>query len=173
MRGALAWLCDSFPQRAAKVRRLLVDGGFTPEEAGDAVRFRSGRPVGIPDTYPTFGGTRRPPSPLLRARYRLAGTLNDIGWSFPSAKRLESVHRSRAVRAAYQAHARHWDGSAPMRLPADDLSIAAILSAADAGIAYLAWSDAAEPEIWTYADGDERRYADLAEFIESLAALGA
>lgn len=30
-----------------------------------------------------------------------------------------------------------------------------------------------EPEIWTYADGDERRYADLAEFIESLAALGA
>ncbi|WP_430335221.1 hypothetical protein [Rhodococcus sp. ACT016] len=38
-------------------------------------------------------------------------------------------------------------------------------------MAYLAWTDSAEPEVWTYSDGDERRTADLAEFIESRAAV--
>ncbi|MCL2533218.1 MAG: hypothetical protein FWE39_03545 [Nocardiaceae bacterium] len=59
-----------------------------------------------------------------------------------------------------------------MRFPADELSIAAILGADDASVAYLAWSGAAELEVWTYAVGDDRRYADLAEFIEALATRG-
>ncbi|CAM3091348.1 hypothetical protein RHDE110596_16390 [Prescottella defluvii] len=168
MREALDALGHSFPERAVEVRRLLEQGGFTAEEAARSVRFGWGRPGGVPDGYPTFGGTARPLSPLLSARFRLAGTLNDLAWKFPTAARVGSVHRSRAVRDAYRAHAENWAGSAPMRLSADRLSIAAIISAEDGSVAYFVWSDAIEPEVLAYAEGHERRHRDLAAFLEWL-----
>jgi hypothetical protein len=168
MRLALDNMRESYPHRSDVVRNILISSGFTSEQASEARSFTVLKPRDVPETYPTFGATLRPLSPLLQARYRLAGTIKDLAWSFPSARQAERLHRSKAIRAAYASHRDSWDESAPMRLLADQLSIFGVLDAEDCNVAYLDWSAGIEPKVWAYTDASEHQYVDIAEFITTL-----
>lgn len=155
---------EDHPRRRQEAEELLKPLGITegldlrvlpPERAGELPTF----------DWKIF----RPMTPMLRARFELAGSWQDgpTVWLAPSE--MARYMGRRWVRSSHRALREHYEGSAPMRFPDNRLTLFGSTTHESEDLTYLVWAqDGQEPEVWEYVQSvyEFRQFTNLEKYFE-------
>jgi hypothetical protein len=117
---------------------------------------------------PTFDPSyQRPLSSMLKARFEFGSDIYRGYMRWLSIEGMRLHLRSEGLLQNHRSLREHWEGSAPMQCSDRGLSLFAIDPELSTDLVYLVWQDQEqqEPELWLYCGMEEKRFADLAEFL--------
>lgn len=115
---------------------------------------------------PTFDPNRqRRPSPMLKARFEYAGTIDHGGDTWLAPSKMERWMKKRVVRSYHKSLREHWEKSAPMLFADHDLTLFSVTEDVPDNLTYLVWKGAEEPEIWSYLGMNGHKFKNLAAYL--------
>jgi hypothetical protein len=123
-------------------------------------------PPGKTRSLPTFDPKRRRrPSPMLKARFTYAGTIDYGGDRWLDPAEMEHWMRKRRVSGYHKALRENYEGSAPCVFPDSDLTLLIVTEGVPDNLTYLVWIKSKdEPEIWSYRGMETYKFKNLASY---------
>ncbi len=106
-------------------------------------------------------------SPMLKARLEYAGSWKRGQDVWLSAGQMASVMKKKDIQPFHLSLRENWDGSAPAIFTDDRLTLFGITESVPENLVYLVWAaDEKEPEVWSYAGFDARKFKDLEQYLK-------
>jgi len=108
-------------------------------------------------------GVYLPLSPMVRERFRFAGSWKNagLGQRWLSLSEMRTAWTNRSIQKQIRTRQEHWENAIVAKFPPERLALFGF----DADIGdetYLAWTDTRkEPQVILYSDYDEERFKDL------------
>ncbi len=152
IRKLLVALEADFPRRKAAIEKLMKEHGL---DKSVELKFTAPEEV---QTIPTFASKKiYPPTPLLKARFEYASTVQYATDTWLSVSQMQRWMRKKEVRSYHNALRENWESSAPMLFRDDQLTLLEITEGVPDSLTYLIWChEGAEPELW-FCRGFESR----------------
>ncbi len=106
-------------------------------------------------------------TPMLKARFEYAGSWDIAQSVWLSANEMTSHMKLKRIKDYHRSLRENWDGSAPMMLSDDRLTLFGITKGVPDNLIYLAWTkNDKEPEVWTYAGMESHHFKNLKQFFK-------